>query len=86
MGYRGIVGNLLFMCIQGYNINQYPNRLYDRTGFLSLNTIDICAVFRLCPTLCNPMDWSHQAPLSMEFSRRERILDWVAISSSRGSS
>ena len=44
-GYSGIVGNLLFMCIQSYNINQYPNRIYDRTGFLSLNTIDICAVF-----------------------------------------
>ena len=24
-----------------------------------------------CPTLCNPMDGAHQAPLSMEFSRQE---------------
>ena len=24
-----------------------------------------------CPTLCNPMDCSHQAPLSMVFSRQE---------------
>ena len=24
-----------------------------------------------CPTLGNPMDWSHQAPLSMGFSRQE---------------
>ena len=26
---------------------------------------------QLCLTLCNPMDCSHQAPLSMEFSRQE---------------
>ena len=24
-----------------------------------------------CPTLCNPMDRAHQAPLSMGFSRQE---------------
>ena len=24
-----------------------------------------------CPTLCDPMDCSHQAPLSMDFSRQE---------------
>ena len=24
-----------------------------------------------CPTLCNPMDYSPQAPLSMDFSRQE---------------
>ena len=24
-----------------------------------------------CPTLCDPMDLAHQAPLSMEFSRQE---------------
>ena len=29
----------------------------------------VCAQPR--PTLCNPMDCSHQAPLSMEFSRQE---------------
>ena len=28
-------------------------------------------VFQSCPTLCNPMDCSHQAPLSMEFCRQE---------------
>ena len=28
----------------------------------------------------------HQAPLSMGFSRQERILEWVAMPSSRGSS
>ena len=42
-------------------------------------------VTQSCPTLFDHMDWTvaHQAPLSMEFSR---ILEWVAISFSRGSS
>ena len=30
-----------------------------------------CLVTQLCPTLCNPMDWARQAPLSMEFSKQE---------------
>ena len=50
MGYSGIVGNLLFMCIQSQNINQYPTRLYDRTGFLSLNT-----TFVLCSVVPNSL-------------------------------
>ena len=28
-------------------------------------------VAQSCPTLCNPMDCSHQAPPSMKFSRQE---------------
>ena len=48
-----------------------------------------CAVLRLvahsCLTLCNPMDYSLQAPLSMGILQA-RILEWVAISSSRESS
>ena len=38
-----------------------------------------------CPTFCNPWTIAHQASLSLEFSR-QKILEWVAISSSRGSS
>ena len=39
-----------------------------------------------CPTLCNPMDYiACQAPLSMGILQ-ERILEWVAMPSSRGSS
>ena len=33
-------------------------------------------VAQLCPTLCNPWPVSHQAPLSMEFSRREY---WIEL-------
>ena len=37
-----------------------------------------------CPTLCNPMDLARQAPLSMGILQA-RILEWVAMPSSRGS-
>ena len=30
-----------------------------------------CSIAQLCPTLCDPMDRSHQAPLSLGFSRQE---------------
>ena len=30
-----------------------------------------CLVTQSCPTLCDPMDCSHQAPLSMGFSRQK---------------
>ena len=33
-------------------------------------------VTQLCPTFCDPMDYSpHQVPLTMEFSRQEYIVD-----------
>jgi len=38
-----------------------------------------------CPILCDPMDCSRQAPLSMGILQA-RILEWVAMPSSRGSS
>ena len=35
-------------------------------------TLCVCAqLLQSCQTLCDPMDYSHQAPLSMEFSRQE---------------
>ena len=42
-----------------------------------------CEVAQLCPALCSPVDCTHQTPLAMRFPAR--ILEWVAISSSRGS-
>ena len=42
-------------------------------------------VTRLCPTLCDPMDCS-QPDSSVHGILPARILEWVAISSSRGSS
>ena len=45
----------------------------------------ICVkVAQSCPTLCDPMDYiACQAPLSMGILQ-ERILEWVAMPSSRG--
>ena len=31
----------------------------------------VVLVAQLCPTLCDPMDLAHQAPLSMGFSSKE---------------
>ena len=45
----------------------------------------LCLVTQLCLTLCDLMDCSCQAPLSMGILQA-RILEWVAMPSSRGSS
>ena len=42
-------------------------------------------VAQSCPTLYQPMDCSPQVPLCM-WSLQARMLEWVAISFSRGSS
>ena len=42
-------------------------------------------VTKPCPTLCDPMDWSPPGS-SVHGISQARILKWVAISSSRGSS
>ena len=56
-----------------------------------LNSVCVCVRVRACfiaqsrQTLCDPVDCSHQAPLSMGILQA-RILEWVAMPSSRGSS
>ena len=48
--------------------------------------IVLCLVAQSCPTLCDPMNCiAHQAPLSMGILQA-RILEWVAMPSSRASS
>ena len=44
-----------------------------------------CVVTQSCPTLGNPMDYSLPG-FSVHGISQARILEWVAISSSRGSS
>ena len=44
----------------------------------------LCLVFQLCLILCDPMDYSPEAPPSMGILQA-RILKWIAIPSSRGS-
>ena len=45
----------------------------------------MCLVTQLCPILCDPIDRSHQVPLSM-WILQASALEWVAMPSSRGSS
>ena len=45
----------------------------------------LCLVAQLCSTLCNPMDCSLQGS-SVHGLFQARVLEWVAISFSRGSS
>ena len=44
-----------------------------------------CSVSQSCPTLCDPMDCSLPGS-SVHGVSKARILEWIAISSSRGSS
>ena len=43
------------------------------------------SIAQLCPTICDPVDYSHLEP-SLSGIFQERILQWVDIFSSRGSS
>ena len=45
----------------------------------------VCVCAQSCPTLCNTMDYSPPGSSVHEFSQT-RILEWVAMLSSRGSS
>ena len=46
----------------------------------------LCLVIQLCTTLCHPMDCTAcQAPLSIGILQA-RLLEWVAMPTSRGSS
>ena len=47
--------------------------------------VHACSVTQLCPTLCDPMDCSLPGP-SVHGMAQARMLEWAAVSSSRGSS
>ena len=44
----------------------------------------VCSIAQVCPSLCNPVDCRPPGS-SVHGILRERILEWVAISYSRGS-
>ena len=48
-----------------------PHFHYPGPGFNPWLGNCMCLVAQSCPTLCDPMDCSHQAPLSMGFSEQE---------------
>ena len=65
-------------CADGYTT---LNILKKPTGFYTL-TVKVL-VTQSCPTLCNPRDYSPPGP-SVHGILQARILQWAAISSSRG--
>ena len=62
-----------------------PYLLISKIVFSLINGPCMCSVAQSCPTLCNPMDCSRPGS-SVHGILQTRILEWVAISSSRGSS
>ena len=52
---------------------------------INIHMCVLCVVTQLCPTHCDPMDGNPQDILSMGILQA-RILEWVAMPSSRGSS
>ena len=56
------------------------NNIFD-----GISLMCVCFVAQSCPTLCNPMGAAHQALLFMGILQA-RIVEWVAMLSSRGSS
>ena len=66
---------MLFLCLLlSPNFRHMPPGICSRsqTPPLSVNHHFAAAkLLQSCPTLCDPMDSSQQAPLSMEFSRQE---------------
>ena len=65
-----------------------PGVLFQSSPCCSFSTSSLvraCSVTQSCPTLCNPVDCSPPTS-SVHGFLQERILEWVSISSSRGSS
>ena len=56
--------------LKGYQLCQVPDTVPNSKCELS-SFLPACLVTQSCPTPCDPMDCSHQAPLSMKFSRQE---------------
>ena len=50
---------------------EYKKAGMTRTEQVRKRSGRCCLVAKLCPTLCNPMDCSSQAPLSLGFPRQE---------------
>ena len=73
-------------------LHPFPHRHLEANSFITLLTnhkrtdmTKYCLVAQSCPTLLQPMDWSPPGS-SVPGISQARILDWVAISLSRGSS
>ena len=55
----------------GHGVSNSQTWLSDWTTTNCLSMLCYAKSFQSCPTLCDPIDGSHQAPLSLGFSRQE---------------
>ena len=78
------INKLLIFCHTFFIIFVWSFLCYFPFSFYHHFCIYCCLVAKSCLTLCNPM--AQEAPLSIHRIFQARILDWVAISFSRGSS
>ena len=79
---------------EGFSLGQVTGRVWverqsltfkKRKKRLFCSYVEWSEVTQLCPTLCDPMDWSLPGS-SIRGIFQARILEWSAISFSRGSS
>ena len=70
-----------------YLPTSFPQTIFLLTDIFSDTVFTVCAwlVAQLCSTLCDPVDRSSPGSFAHGISHA-RVLEWVAISSSRGSS
>ena len=67
-----------FLAIPGsWHFSEWPTEM--------ITSMRVCSIAQSCPTVCNPMDYSLPGS-SVHGIFQARILEWVAISFSRGSS
>ena len=76
------------ICQQIWKTQQWPQD-WQRSVFIPIpkkfSSVQFSSVAQSCPTLCDPMDCSLPG-FSIHGILQERILEWVTISFSRGSS
>ena len=64
---------------------QRPWKCLRKCSYLAYSSLPRCSVAHSCLTLCDPRDCSQRCVFVHGISQA-RILEWIAISSSRGSS
>ena len=76
---------LLTLCYGEYQCHFIFCRKEASLGDIQYKLTQVCVCAQSCPTLCNPMDCNPPGS-SVHAISQARILEWVAISSSRRSS
>ena len=91
---HGVCANVSGIKVQRFPVYPLPSNMHSHPGYQHpplewyihyILVCGVCSVAQSCPTLCNPVDCS-QPGSSVHGSFPLRILEWVTISFSRGSS